>query len=111
MCYKSGPLISPKHFEEFMLPNYKKVTNLIRSKGVDIVMVDTDGNGHNRAIHGRRSQLPLPPREVANPKRGARPLAPTSNTPKAISPAPRPAQSETATEVPPPHIPLLLPKH
>ncbi len=50
MCYKSGPLISPKHFEEFMLPNYKKVTNLIRSKGVDIVMVDTDGN--HEAITG-----------------------------------------------------------
>jgi len=24
--------------------NYKKVTRLMRSKGVDIVMVDTDGN-------------------------------------------------------------------
>ncbi len=44
MCYRSGPLISPKLFEEFMLPNYKKVTSFIRSKGVDIIMVDTDGN-------------------------------------------------------------------
>ena len=44
MCYKNGPLVSPKLFEEFMLPNYKKVTSLVRSRGVDIVMVDTDGN-------------------------------------------------------------------
>jgi len=44
MCYKNGPLISPKLFEEFMLPCYKKVTSLIRSKGVDLIMVDTDGN-------------------------------------------------------------------
>ena len=27
-----------------MLPNYKRVTRLMRSKGVDIVMVDTDGS-------------------------------------------------------------------
>ncbi|RLF13655.1 MAG: hypothetical protein DRJ66_07445 [Thermoprotei archaeon] len=44
MCYKSGPLISPRLFEEFMLPNYKKITNFIRGKGIDIIMVDTDGN-------------------------------------------------------------------
>jgi len=44
MCYRSGPLISPKLFEEFMLPRYKEVTGLIRSFGVDLVMVDTDGN-------------------------------------------------------------------
>jgi len=44
MCYKSRPLTSPRLFEEFMLPNYKKVTGLIRSRNVDIVMVDTDGN-------------------------------------------------------------------
>ena len=27
-----------------MLPNYKRVTRLMWSKGVDIVMVDADGN-------------------------------------------------------------------
>jgi uroporphyrinogen decarboxylase len=44
MCYNRGPLISPKLFEEFMLPNYKKLTRFLRSKGVGIIMVDTDGN-------------------------------------------------------------------
>ena len=32
-----------------MLPNYKRVTRLMRSKGVDIVTVDTDGNHISRA--------------------------------------------------------------
>ncbi|MEM2239555.1 MAG: uroporphyrinogen decarboxylase family protein [Candidatus Bathyarchaeia archaeon] len=44
MCYNRGPLISPKLFEEFMLPNYKRLTGFLRSKGVEIIMVDTDGN-------------------------------------------------------------------
>jgi uroporphyrinogen decarboxylase len=44
MAYKNGPHISPKLFREFMLPNYKKVTDYVKSKGIDIIMVDTDGN-------------------------------------------------------------------
>ncbi len=44
MCYRSGPLISPKLFEEYMLPNYKKVTGFIRGRGIDLIMVDTDGD-------------------------------------------------------------------
>lgn len=44
MCYSRGPLISPKLFEEFMLPCYKKLTGFLRSKGIEIIMVDTDGN-------------------------------------------------------------------
>jgi len=44
MAYKNGPHISPRLFREFMLPNYKKVTSYVRSKGIDIIMVDTDGN-------------------------------------------------------------------
>ncbi len=44
MAYKNGPHISPKLFREFMLPCYKKVTDFVRKRGIDIVMVDTDGN-------------------------------------------------------------------
>jgi len=44
MAYRNGPLISPKMFREFMLPRYKKVTSFIRGKGIDLIMVDTDGN-------------------------------------------------------------------
>lgn len=44
MAYKHGPHISPRFFRDFMLPNYKKVTGFIRRHGIDIIMVDTDGN-------------------------------------------------------------------
>ena len=44
MCFKTGPLISPDMFRKFMLPRYKRVTEVLRSNGVDIIFVDSDGN-------------------------------------------------------------------
>jgi len=44
MSYKNGPLISPALFEEFMVPAYKKVTEVARSHGVKTVLLDTDGD-------------------------------------------------------------------
>jgi uroporphyrinogen decarboxylase len=44
MAYKTGPLISPKFFREFMLPYYTKVTDFLRGYGIDIILVDSDGN-------------------------------------------------------------------
>jgi uroporphyrinogen decarboxylase len=44
MAFKTGPLISPKMFRRFMMPRYRRVTDLLRSKGVDIIFVDSDGN-------------------------------------------------------------------
>lgn len=44
MCYRSGPLISPAMFRAFMLPRYRRVTALARSKGVDVIFVDSDGD-------------------------------------------------------------------
>lgn len=44
MCFNGGPLISPELFRELMLPCYKKLTGLFRDYGVDIVLVDTDGD-------------------------------------------------------------------
>lgn len=44
MCYKNGPLISPKMFEEFCLPYYKRLTSFFRDHGVQIIHVDTDGD-------------------------------------------------------------------
>jgi uroporphyrinogen decarboxylase len=46
MCYKNGPQISPRHFEEFMLPYYKRFSNWLRRKGINIIMVDTDGDAN-----------------------------------------------------------------
>jgi uroporphyrinogen-III decarboxylase len=44
MCYRNGPLISPKMFEEYMLPYYKKLCGFFRDNGINIIHVDTDGN-------------------------------------------------------------------
>ncbi len=44
ICYKKGPIISPAFFREFIMPGYKKVTGLLRDYGVNIVIVDCDGN-------------------------------------------------------------------
>ena len=44
MAYKTGPLISPSMFREFMLEPYKKVTSLFHTHGIDIILVDSDGD-------------------------------------------------------------------
>ena len=44
MAYKSGSLISPDMFRKFELPRYRQVTDFLRSHGVDILHVDSDGN-------------------------------------------------------------------
>jgi uroporphyrinogen decarboxylase len=44
MAYKNGPLMSPKQFREFMLPSYKKLTSFLRKNGIDVILVDTDGD-------------------------------------------------------------------
>jgi len=44
MAYKAGPLISPAMMRKFMLPHYKKITDLLHSNGVNVIFVDSDGN-------------------------------------------------------------------
>ena len=44
MAFKTGPLISPDMFRKFMMPRYRRLTDLLRSSGVDIIFVDSDGN-------------------------------------------------------------------
>jgi uroporphyrinogen decarboxylase len=44
MCYKAGPLISPAMVRKFMMPRYKKITDLLHSNGTDVIFVDSDGN-------------------------------------------------------------------
>lgn len=43
ICFKNGPLVSPAVFEELVGPWYKKITDLMRSHGVDIISLDCDG--------------------------------------------------------------------
>jgi uroporphyrinogen decarboxylase len=44
MSYKNGPLMSPAVFEEFLVPGYRKVTDVARSHGASTVLLDTDGD-------------------------------------------------------------------
>jgi hypothetical protein len=44
MCYKNGPLISPAMFEEFLLPYYKRLSGFFHDHGIEIILVDTDGD-------------------------------------------------------------------
>ncbi len=43
MCGRQGPLISPKHWEEFMGPCYRRIKALAREHDVPVMSVDTDG--------------------------------------------------------------------
>ena len=44
MCYRNGPLISPKHWEEFLGPNYRRIKAFASAHGIPVISVDTDGN-------------------------------------------------------------------
>lgn len=44
MCYNKGSLVSPAFVKKYMAPRYKKVVELLRSKGVDALILDCDGN-------------------------------------------------------------------
>jgi uroporphyrinogen decarboxylase len=43
MCFNGGPLISPALFRAFMLPRYKRLTEAIRAAGVELILLDSDG--------------------------------------------------------------------
>lgn len=44
MCYRAGPLISPKHFKKYLMPHYRRISDLVRGYGVDVLWLDCDGN-------------------------------------------------------------------
>ncbi len=44
MAGKGGPLCSPATYRRFMLPPLRRVTDVLRRHGVDIIIVDSDGN-------------------------------------------------------------------
>ncbi|MCL2838670.1 MAG: hypothetical protein FWE04_06375 [Oscillospiraceae bacterium] len=43
ICFKNGPLVIPSVFDELTGPHYKKITQLLRNNGINIVSVDCDG--------------------------------------------------------------------
>ena len=44
MAFNHGPIISPTMFKEWLVPRYKRITDLLKQHGVDVVMIDCDGN-------------------------------------------------------------------
>jgi uroporphyrinogen-III decarboxylase len=43
MAYRSGSIISPQTFREFMTPNYRKLREFADRHGIPIILVDSDG--------------------------------------------------------------------
>jgi uroporphyrinogen decarboxylase len=43
ICYRAGPLVNPKFFQEKIGPHYKRITELVNSHGINIVSLDCDG--------------------------------------------------------------------
>jgi len=43
ICFKNGPLVIPRVFDELAGPWYRKISDLLNSHGVDIISVDCDG--------------------------------------------------------------------
>ncbi|MGA1197812.1 MAG: hypothetical protein ACO36I_15085 [Candidatus Latescibacterota bacterium] len=43
ISFRSGPLVSPKFFAEKVAPYYRRVTDLGKKHGIDIVSLDSDG--------------------------------------------------------------------
>lgn len=43
MCYNKGPLLGVRHFEEFMVPRYRKIVKVLEEYGVKIHFLDCDG--------------------------------------------------------------------
>ncbi len=43
ICFRSGPLINPRVFQEKVGPQYRRITELVNRYGLNIVSVDCDG--------------------------------------------------------------------
>ncbi|MBT3294730.1 MAG: hypothetical protein HN919_09180 [Verrucomicrobia bacterium] len=43
ICFKNGPLVIPRVFDELVGPHYKRITELLTGHGIDIVSLDCDG--------------------------------------------------------------------
>lgn len=43
MAYKTGPLLGPRLARQYMLPRYRRVVDFLRSRGVEFISLDSDG--------------------------------------------------------------------
>lgn len=44
IAFNKGPMVSPAMFRRFTAPGYKRITDLLRQHGCEVVYVDCDGN-------------------------------------------------------------------
>ncbi len=44
MAFNNGPIISPTMIRKWLTPNYKRITDILRENGCDIIYTDCDGN-------------------------------------------------------------------
>lgn len=44
MSFKNGPLLGPDMFKKHMKPFYEKMIAMIKSKGIEVIGIDTDGD-------------------------------------------------------------------
>ncbi len=44
MCFKTASMISPELFREYMVPRYRRITDVMHKYGVKVIMVDSDGH-------------------------------------------------------------------
>jgi len=43
ICFKNGPLVVPHVFDEYVGPQYKRITDLLNEYGINIISLDCDG--------------------------------------------------------------------
>jgi uroporphyrinogen decarboxylase len=44
MAYKTGPLLGPELARRYLLPRYRRVVDFLRSRGVEFICLDSDGD-------------------------------------------------------------------
>ena len=44
ICYKNGPIVTPRYFREVAIPRYQRVAGLCREYGYPFMSVDSDGD-------------------------------------------------------------------
>jgi Uroporphyrinogen decarboxylase (URO-D) len=44
ICFKNGPIVSPRFFRRVVMPRYKRIHTKLRSAGIDIWYIDCDGD-------------------------------------------------------------------
>ncbi|MBC7286699.1 MAG: hypothetical protein H5T86_01390 [Armatimonadetes bacterium] len=66
MAYKGKAMISPSHMREFMLPRYERLYEFFHDRGLDAVVMDSDGYVHEIAeVFYRKGIDGIQPIEIA----------------------------------------------